>query len=235
MQSWRSTFSERQRKFARDVGSVVLGVLIALGIGEVADAIRWDVRAGRSERAIRAELSRAAGVFEERHLLQRCLDRRLVELSAIVSEARRSQTLPMLKEIGRPAIRPTEEAAWNVTSGSETLLHFDSQSRTTLSLIYSQFSGYSGRVLEEQEMWAALRVLENSPGSISDDILAEAASTLARLQFVAWSNGIAAQQLLGYIKEQDIQPSYFVIFDREGQRAELLTSVRERSICRPLN
>jgi hypothetical protein len=35
------SFSERQKKFAREVGSVVLGVLIALGLGEIATDIRW--------------------------------------------------------------------------------------------------------------------------------------------------------------------------------------------------
>lgn len=234
MKIWQSALSERQRKFGRDVGSVVLGVLIALAIGEVADAVRWEVRANTAQRAIRAELGRNAGVFEERNLVQSCLDRRLRELTAIVGTARRSGTLPSLGEIGRPPLRSTEEAAWNVTSGSETLLHIDTRSRTALSLIYSQLGGYSDRVFEEQEMWSTLTLLENSPGPISDDILAEVGSTLARLQFVAWANGTDAQQLLGYIKAEDIQPNYVILFDREGQRGELSTSVRERSICKPL-
>jgi hypothetical protein len=231
---WQWTLGERQRKFGRDVGSVVLGVLIALAIGEVADAVRWDVRANSAQRAIRAELSRTAGVLDERNLAQPCLDRRLRELAAIVGTARRSGTLPALGEVGRPPQRPTEEAAWNVTSGSEALLHIDTRSRTALSLIYSQFAGYSERVREEQEMWATLKLLENSPGPISDDVLAEVGSAIAKLQFVSWNNGITAQQVFGYIKAENIQPNYVIIFDREGQRAEVLTSVRERAICKPL-
>jgi hypothetical protein len=234
MKIWQQPLSERQRKFTQDVGSVVLGVLIALGIGEVADAIRWDVRANKSERAMRSELGRNGGVFEERQQVQVCLDRRLKELMAVIAEARRSGTLPNLGEIGRPPIRPIEEAAWNVTSGSETLLHLETDRRTALTGIYAQLSGYSDRVLQEQEMWATLKILENSPGPVSDDMLAEAAGTLARLRFVAWANGIDAEQLLGYIKSQDIQPDYQIIFDRPGQRDELLASVRERSICKPL-
>ena len=34
------TLTDAQRKFAREVWSVVLGVLIALGIGELAEAAR---------------------------------------------------------------------------------------------------------------------------------------------------------------------------------------------------
>jgi hypothetical protein len=235
MQLQIQALSERQRKFARDVGGVVLGVLIALGIGEVADAIRWDVRANKSQRAIWSELGRNAGVFEERQQVQVCLDRRLGELKAVVAEARRSRTLPSLGEIGRPPVRPVEEAAWNVTSGSETLLHLDTDIRTALSGIYSQLRGYSDQVLQEQEMWATLRLLENSPGPVSDDLLAEASGSLARLQFVAWHNSISAEQLARYIKALGIRPDYQIIFDRQGQRQELLALVRERSICKPLS
>lgn len=83
-------------------------------------------------------------------------------------------------------------------------------------------------------MWAALKILENEPGPISDDLLTEAVSTLARLQFFVWANSIDAQQLLGYIKSENIQANYVIIFDRPGQREELAASVRERSICKPL-
>ncbi len=234
MKLWQSALNERQRKFARDVGSVVLGVLIALGIGEVAEAIRWEVRANTAERAMREELARNAGVFEERDLVQPCIDRRLRELNAIVAAARRSGSLPLLGEIGRPPQRPIEEAAWNVSSGSETLLHIDNQRRTALSGIYAQMSGNPNRAYEEQEMWATLRLLENAPGPISDDLLAETAAALARLQYVAFINGLNAQQLLGFIKGENIQPSYFTIFDRDGQREELLAANAQRPICKPL-
>ena len=234
MKLWQSTLSERHRKFGRDVGSVVLGVLIALGIGEIAEAIRWEVRAKTAETAIRTELSRDAGVFEERALIEKCLERRLGELNAIVAAARRSGQLPQIGEIGRPPLRPIEYAAWDSTSGSETLLHIDSERRKFLGLIYSQMGGYAERVFAEQEMWAALKVLENSPGAISDDLLADAAATLARLTFVGWANGIDASQLAAYIKGQGIQTSYFIIFDREGRREEVFATMKQRPICRPL-
>ena len=234
MKLWPSAFNERHRKFVRDVGSVVLGVLIALGIGEVAEAVRWQVRAGTAEAAIVNELSRDAGVFEERALLEGCLERRVSELQAIVSEARRSGLLPWIGEIGRPALRPIEQAAWDSTSGSETLFHLDTKRRKWIGLIYSQLGGYPERVFAEQEMWAALKVLENSPGAISDDLLADAAGTLARLSFVVWANGIDASQLVTYIKGQNIRPSYFIIFDREGRRDEVLAKMSARPICKPL-
>ena len=234
MKFWQLRLSERQRKFAGDVGSVVLGVLIALGIGEIADAIRWQARSNTAESAIRVELSRNAGVFEERGLVQTCIDRRLGELTAIVAGARRTGELPLISEIGRPPLRPIEVAAWDSISGSETLLHLDDERRKWIGLIYAQMSGNRERVYTEQEMWAALKILENSPGKVSEDILADAAGILARLSFVSWSNGITATQLLGYIKAQGIQPSYFIIFDREGRRDDLLAAFRARPMCNKL-
>ena len=56
------SFSERHKKFAREVGSVVLGVLIALGLGEVATGVRWrfDAVEARSAMLTDFELYRAA-------------------------------------------------------------------------------------------------------------------------------------------------------------------------------
>jgi hypothetical protein len=53
----RRYLNDRARKFLREVTSIVLGVLIALAIGEVAEAVRWRVRVGNSMAAIRQEMT----------------------------------------------------------------------------------------------------------------------------------------------------------------------------------
>jgi hypothetical protein len=98
-------------KFIREVGSVVLGVLIALALGEVAEAVRWQVRTAKSNAAIDLELSRTSGVLDERVLVQPCLDQRLALLDRIIRAARATGSLPAIGEIGRPPSRPVQSAA----------------------------------------------------------------------------------------------------------------------------
>jgi hypothetical protein len=222
------------RVFIGEVGVIVIGVLVALGIGEAADALRWQVRVTDTTSAIGAELSRNAGAFEERTLIQPCISRRLREVEALVRMARRSGNLPQISGIGSPPSRPIEHAAWDVTLGSETLLHFHGERRKSLAGIYSQMAGYHTNVLGELEMWATLNSLENAPGRVSDSIIGEVTGTMARLKDKSDFNAGDAEQLFGYIRGQGIEPSYGVIFDREGRREELIDSVRNRPMCKPL-
>jgi hypothetical protein len=222
-------------KFIREVGSVVLGVLIALALGEVAEAVRWQVRAANSNSAIDLELSRTSGVMDERVLVQPCLDERLAVLDRIVREARATGSLPAIGEIGRPPTRPIQSAAWEDAVGSGTLLHFSAARRSGLSLNYPEIQQYSDGVRDEQDLWATLRIIEGVPGRASDDLLIEAATTISRLRYMSHMNGVVAEQVRDSITANVAAPSYFNILDREGSRSEIVSLVRARPACRPLN
>lgn len=227
--------SKPRSKFIREVGSVVLGVLIALGIGEVAELVRWQVRVAYSKAAIHAELARVAGVLDERAMIQPCLDRRLEELGRLVRAARENNRLPAVGEIGRPPSRPVGTAAWDDAAGSGTLLHFDAGTRAGLSINYPIIADYTGLLREERDLWAALSVLENAPGRVSDDMITEVSLTIARLRASSRLNGLVARQTRDAIfNGAVIAPSYVLLLDREGSRAEVASALRSRSTCKPL-
>jgi hypothetical protein len=222
------------REFFGEVGIIVLGVLIALGIGEVADGLRWDEMARDSVRSIRAEWGQNGGVFEERVLVQPCLDRRLAELESIIREARHTGRLPDISEIGRSPHRPLTTDAWKQVTASETLLHIDANQVKLFTAGYSQVERYIPSALDEEDMWATLRVLEHSPGVIGETLLADAATTLARLKSRSSLNGLVAKQEFEAGRKIGIPASYYMIFDREGSRAEILDRLPARPICKPL-
>lgn len=226
--------SESARKFVREVGSIVLGVLIALGIGEMADKARWYARAAKSTRAMNVELARAAGVLDERVLAQPCLDRRIEELDRIVRAALASGSLPDIGEIGGPPLRPVQTAAWDDAVGSGTLLHINDRKRSQLSLDYPLLGGYPQMVGQEAQLWATLHIIEAVPGRVSDDLLVEAAKTIALLRGMTRYAGLSARQMRDSIASGGNAPSYFLILDREGARKEIVDTIPSRTICRPL-
>jgi hypothetical protein len=228
------TSKASRRKFIREVGSVVLGVLIALTLGEVADAARWQLRAAQSNAAINAELARVAGVLDERVMVQPCLTKRLTELDRLLREARISHALPNIAEIGRPPYRPTQAGAWDDAVSSGTLLHLTAERRATLSLNYPTIQSYDRELKEEQNIWATLRILEATPGPISDDLLAEASVSVARLRYSSEMNELSAKETRDDIFRTGVAASYFIILDREGSRAEVAAAIEARPVCRAL-
>ncbi len=222
------------REFANEVGIIVIAVLIALGAEQLVESLHWKHQAKDGREAIDLELSHAAGVFEERILVQPCLDARLKEVDALLRAARRSGKISYIAEIGRPPSRPIENAAWSTAVSVGLLQHFTQSDRNILSMLAAQVAGYEQDIVEEQRDWATLRMIERSPGPISEEILANASATVARLQFQTWMNGLSAGQMLDQVKAIPVPVSYFAIFDREGTQEALVTQVGERSVCRRL-
>ena len=222
------------RAFAGEVGIIVVAILLALSAEQLVESNHWKHQAKKGQQAIDLELSHAAGVFEERVLVQPCLDRRLKEVDARLREARRTGRVDDIGEIGRPPSRPIENEAWSTAVSSGLLQHFTQTDRNTLSILAAQIANYDRDIAEEQRAWATLRMIERSPGPISDGILTESSATVARLQFQTWMNGLVAGQMLDQIKAIRVPVSYFSIFDREGTRAALEKLTGERSVCQRL-
>ena len=222
------------RVFFGEVGVIVLGVLIALGIGVIADMVRWRLRAAEFGGAVRGEIAINAGVHEERALVQPCIARRLEQVDRLLRQARRTGRLPDIGEIGRPPVRPLTSDSWELASASEALLYFDQDEVKLFSIHYGQMASSDDQVHAEQEAWSTLRAIEQAPGPISDDLLSELTLVAARLRFQSYLNGIQGEQGLAFARGIGVTPRYVALFDRDEPRSKLLEAVRDRPICKPL-
>jgi hypothetical protein len=222
-------------EFIHELIIVVLGVLIALGAGQVADAIHWKFEAQQSLSLIKLELAHDAGVFDERVMVQPCLDKRLAEVDALVRGARKTGVLPQIGEIGHPPWRPIETAAWDNALISGVPEHFDPETRDILSNYRAQLVGNQADLEEENMLWASLRSIENAPGPVSESILANISDAIAKLRYRSGFNGGNANQQLDKIKSGlGVEPSYVIVLDVEGSRKDVETHVERRPVCRPL-
>jgi len=77
----------KRRKFLRDIGGIVLGVLIALTLGAIATEIGWLIDVHNAKQAIAEELGEILGQGRERVRLHACVERKLTDISAILDGA----------------------------------------------------------------------------------------------------------------------------------------------------
>ncbi|MBB4154074.1 hypothetical protein GGQ80_001984 [Sphingomonas jinjuensis] len=160
----------RRRRFGREIGSIALGVLIALAIGEVADAIRWRLRLDRSAAAMRTEMAGNRFNLGERWLLRPCVARRLDEIERLIAARRTGAVLPMIASIGRPPDRVSERAAFDVALSDGVLLHAPIGEARDIALAYSVTVDDFARESEaEPNAWTTLAIIERSPGPIDGD------------------------------------------------------------------
>lgn len=227
----KRTFAQRRARFVREVGSVVLGVLIALGIGEIADALRWQVRVRSSLDAMQIEMAGNRFNLVERRTYQDCLERRLSEIDRILKDARRSGSLPDIKNLGRPGMRHSESAAFEVAKSEGVPLHMDRAKARDWASAYEGYRTYEQLTGEEQQSWRTLRLLEDNPGPISSDLLTAL--------MVAWANAsaqanwirIVSQQQDGRLRDLGVN----IEFDSSMPNVRsIVEKSRDRPICKPM-
>lgn len=191
----KPSLSEKQRKFIGEVGSVVLGVLIALGIGEIAEAVRWKIRVDNSMEAVRTEMAGNRWNLAERVAFQPCLERRLAAIGAILAEARRTGVVPRIETAGTTAYRMIDTAAFEVAKSEGVPLHMDRGEARQVALLYDMSTGLYGELAEkEQESWRTLQLLEGPGGPIGGD--------LVTVLLQAWINARSQGKLLGVMAQQ---------------------------------
>lgn len=226
--------AERQLKFIREVGSIVLGVLIALGIGAIADTIGWRVRAASAEKSARRDLALLAGAADERAVMQPCLKRRLDQIDAILADVRRTGVLPTIGPIGGSSIRPLPHSAISVLVDSEIALHVASETRRDYVVIYSILPRIDNGLEAEQNGWATLRVLENAPGPIDGDLLANVLIAKAELNRQSRLSGLRMAQIGRTIARLGVAPDYFYMTETGQSWAQRRLIIQDGPACRPL-
>jgi hypothetical protein len=107
----------------------LLGVLIALGFGQIADAIHESIIAEQAREAVRAEVRENLWWLEVRERQEPCIRRRLAELGDLLARARRGESVPTIQHLGTLAHAKITTLRWqtNAQAGRTSLFSGDEQ------------------------------------------------------------------------------------------------------------
>lgn len=135
------------RQFAGEVGIIVLGVLIALGAEALFQNWQWHRRADESRERLRAEVSHAFVVAEERVATEQCVDEQLNRIEdAVLASGTSMRPLPLYREKGeinlayvfRAPSRIWPDSAWQSVIAEGLLAHLNPDERKWLPVHYSE-------------------------------------------------------------------------------------------------
>jgi hypothetical protein len=153
----------KKQTFLREIGGIVLGVLIALALGAIATEIGWmlDVRSAKA--AIGEELGEILGQAREREHLYPCVERKLDAIGNVLTQADETGHLPAVGRIGDPAWRTWSHNVWDSTIGSDTAGHFDRETLDNISGVYEFVAVINRYSDEEMDAWRRLSAI-TGPG-----------------------------------------------------------------------
>src|SRR4051812_38877059 len=144
------------REFLTEVGTIVLGVCIALAAEQAVEWWHWRNEVAQARISLADELSRNMLVSINRVRTAHCTEQRLDTLAAIVDAASRTGVLPPVPEFGRPQTSAWPDETWQSVIASVTATHFSDKELALLGGAYGQVQRQAIRTRDEMLAWAHL-------------------------------------------------------------------------------
>jgi hypothetical protein len=170
----------------KEVGIIVLGVLIALGAEQSVAALRERHVADEARRNVLAEVQFNLGFIRDRVRNEPCIDRRIDELAALLGSARDGALDPAPTWIGRPSIDPVLSERWQSATASGRSSLFDPVEQGKFDVMYSLLAQVYAHETQEQMAWTQLRTLETWPGPLGPAARLAFAEALQEARYEAW-------------------------------------------------
>jgi hypothetical protein len=187
--------------FLKEVGTIVLGVVIALAADELVDGWNWKNEVSIVEDSLNDELAGSLFAAEERIKIADCQQRTLDALDNLADKSH-GTLLIRNKPVSRN--RVWASAAWDAAVASGAIAHMPHDTRNNYSVLFSFVHLFQNLNLRQQELWASVNAYrrERTFSETSHDRFVE---TVAQLRSLTGTMNAAAQQFVEHAKPLNIQ------------------------------
>jgi hypothetical protein len=155
------------REFLTEIGTIVIGVLIALAAEQVVEAFRVRHQMEEAETVIAAELAQdlASGFTHIR--MADCIDHRLDDLAKVVDQAGRDGILPPVPLIGKPRSQTFTSGGWTSVVSSQVATNFSRERLAALEYRYNLIERADRLQDDEIKVWSTIYTMVG-PGRAID-------------------------------------------------------------------
>jgi hypothetical protein len=172
------------RELLKEVGIIVLGVLIALGAEQAVSKVHERALADETRATAHAELAAGLHDYVNRRATEACIGRRLDEVSRLLLAADRPGYVPP-HWIGRPQEWSLVTSGWDAAAQGGRAALLGEKEQAELGTLYTQLRELYAVQHDEQRAWADLRQLEDQP-HIDPAMKAALRSALQQARFTNW-------------------------------------------------
>jgi hypothetical protein len=215
------------REFLKEVGIIVLGVLIALGAEQIAVAVHEARTAARAEALVRDEFALNVAFARERLASTPCMLSRLDELRRVLLETSDKTALPDLGEIGRVPERPFEWEAWESMVSAGLVDHLTDQRQWSYQHIYLNGGANDAIQQEEQRDWATLHSLSGASRFIDIRTREQLLQVIEQARNTARFMKVVSEHMVDFARPLNLPAA------RTGHRMDL-RSIAQQPMCKKL-
>jgi hypothetical protein len=209
------------RAFAGEVGIIVLGVLIAIGFGQIVETLNWSAQVRDAKSALSQDMAQSNRVFAYRVAAHDCVARRLDRIGGIIEQSAQHKARPAVGDVFPDIGNALFKNAWETSRADQVLAHFDRKSLRLFGSYYLQLDNIGYFMLHENDDWGILRVLRGDPNRLGPS---DIAGLRVALMHASFENDIIAG-----IAQDELQTSKNL-----GVSVPQPNRLRLRTVCRTL-
>lgn len=187
--------------FLKEVGTIVLGVAIALAAGEALDAYNWRHEVGIVEDSLDDELAGALFAAEERIKIADCQRLTLDRLDQLADDSRGTLVLrndPVTRN------RVWGTSAWDAAVASGAIAHMPHDTRNDYAVLFSYVRLFGQLNLRQQELWATIAAYRR-PRPLTETSRERFVEAVSQLRSLTGTMNLAARRFVEAAKPLHIE------------------------------
>ena len=155
------------RELLKEVGTIVIGVLIALGGEQAVEWAHWQVEVRNGREHLREEISFDERVYLHRADVASCVSKNLTDLKVVLSGLRSYKHLDPIPDFVSPENGPVRHEIWNSLSAAQVLVHFPKDELRKYSQLYQYIEDAEYFMDRESRAWQQLHLFEGNLDQLS--------------------------------------------------------------------
>ena len=160
------------REFLIEIGTIVIGILIALGLEQSIEAFHERQLAHEAQDAIDAEMRADLDLIAARLSRQSCIERRLDQVTGVLAGWKSGTAPPAGLTLGDPGDAPLIDQRWQANLNSGRFSRQAAPDQATQADFYTRLRVLNDVLQREHYAWSQLRTLELGPSLLSTDMRA---------------------------------------------------------------
>ena len=148
------------REFLIEIGTIICGILIALGLEQGIEWVHWREQVQQARETLHAEITDNVNVLRERLSDVTCVNNRLAEVRTILAEHAKGGSLRLLAPVARPRDSAIYTNASSAALTAGALVHMPLEERKLNQRLYDGFRFVADLQLSERSTWGILSLLD---------------------------------------------------------------------------
>jgi hypothetical protein len=194
------------REFAKEVGVIVLGVLIALAAEQFVERLHWREQVRTARASIHREMQFDLAEFADRLRVAPCMDRQIGEArQRLDALAATGSTPSQAANLITPA-RLILTGDYEAQQAAQNLVHFPADELSALGIWYDQVRNIQSWNAQEVSAWSGLSLLNSGGtklGPVDVALLRRDLETATNLEFLTVLN---ARRQIARAAEMGVSP-----------------------------